>query len=278
MRSPTTLCLTSEDTIAQGGAIGNRNHLARGLAMSSALKSQTRQQSGDIVNAPSIPSDVRGASRNSGLGIHSLTYREVRRRLYHMLPGCLAFLLHVVPHQDPVSTTLRWIIVGLCCVIGLQVFRSFRRIQRLGEGSGGSAVAGYSLSVLVAVLLFPQHLEIALSVLAILAFGDGSATLFGLLFRGPRLPWNHAKSWCGFVAFVICGTLLTGWIYWGETHNPEATNAPVTFLFAVMLVMPAVVLSALAESVQSRINDNIRVGVTAAVSVAAMHFLCTMAF
>ena len=221
--------------------------------------------------APVVPE--RPAATPRLFRLHSLTYREIRRRLYHMLPGVLAFVLHVISHQDPVSATLQWILFGCCALIGLQILVSFRKIQRLGEGGGVAPVAGYTLSVLMTVLLFPGHLEIGLSVLTILAFGDGSATLFGLLLRGPRLPWNSAKSWSGLTAFILCGTLMTGWMYWGETHNAESLSAPVAFWYAVMLVLPAVTVSAFAESISSRINDNIRVGISAAVSMTAMHFL-----
>lgn len=203
-----------------------------------------------------------------------LTYREGRRRFWHMVPGLLPFALHAVSHADPISPTLRWIIVVCCALIGLKILTGFGRIQRLGEGSGAAAVSGYALSVLLTVLLFPGHLEIGVSVLSVLAFGDGSATLFGLICRGPRLPWNNAKSWSGLLAFLVVGSLMTAWIYCGETHNPEAVEAPVSFLTALLLVTPAVAAAGICESLQVRLNDNIRVGITAAVCLTAMHFFC----
>ena len=206
-----------------------------------------------------------------GLTFRSLPYREIKRRLWHMAPGLLAFGLHIFPHADPISWLMRTIISGCCAVIGLRIFYNFQQIQRQGEGAGVAAVAGYALSVLVMSLLFPAALELGLAVLSILAFGDGSATLIGLLLRGPRLPWNSAKSWSGFLGFISVGSLMTAWIYWGETHNPEAAEPAVSFGFALALTMPAVVASALAESVRSRINDNVRVGITAAVSLAILH-------
>jgi phytol kinase len=244
--------------------------------MSTTLNSPTTTRS-DSRTASAAPARARQRthSQSSDFGIHGLTHRETQRRLFHMLPGCLAFLLHVIPHADPVSVLMRWSIVTCCAVISITILSRFRKIQRLGEGTGAAPVAGYVLSVVLSALLFPGHLEIAMCVLGILAFGDGSATLFGLLLRGPRLPWNHSKSWSGLVAFMLCGTLMAGWIYWGETHNPRAANPSVTFAFALALVLPAVVVSAIAESVRSRINDNIRVGIAAAASIAAMHFMLT---
>ncbi|MCA9065761.1 MAG: hypothetical protein KDA96_21980, partial [Planctomycetaceae bacterium] len=132
-----------------------------------------------------------------------------------MVPGLLGFVLHVVPHRDPVSPTLKMIVAAVCAVVGLRILLGFRQIQRQGETDGRTAVGGYVLSVLLTVLLFPRHLEIGMAVLAILAFGDGSATLFGLMFRGPRLAWNRAKSWTGFLAFNVVGTLMAAWMYCG---------------------------------------------------------------
>ena len=206
----------------------------------------------------------------------SLSSREIRRRMWHMCPGLLPIILQVVPHADPVSPTLRWIILGVAAALGLRIAWGFRQIQRANETDGMWAIAGYALSVMGMVLLFPQHLELAFALLAILAFGDGSATLFGLLFRGPRLPWNPAKSWSGLLAFITVGTLMASWIYWGESLNLEAVEAPVTFGTAVMLVAPAVVVAALSESVDSQINDNVRVGIVGGLILMLTHLFRPM--
>ena len=203
--------------------------------------------------------------------IQRLPYRELKRRFWHMCPGLLAFGLHIVSHADPISPTMQLIIVGCCLAIAARILLGFRQIQRHGEGAGIAAVGGYLLSVLLTAFLFPRHLELGLAVLAILAFGDGSATLVGLTIRGPRLWWNRAKSWSGLLGFVVIGSLMTAWIYWGETHNPEAADPSVSFGLALLLTSPAVVAAALAESIRSRINDNIRVGVVAAITLVVLH-------
>jgi dolichol kinase len=207
------------------------------------------------------------------LEFRPLTYRELKRRFWHMAPGCLPFLLQWFPHRDPISPTLQWIIVGCCVLIGGRILLGFRQIQRQGEGAGVAAVAGYVLSVLLMAVAFPADLELSLAVLSILAFGDGSATLCGLMFRGPRLPWNRVKSWSGLIAFVGIGCVMSAWIYRGETHNPEALTAGVSFGIALALTAPAVLAAAIAESIPSRINDNIRVGLVAAVSLILLHSL-----
>ena len=138
---------------------------------------------------------------------------------------------------------------------------------RSQQETGLWAVVGYALSVLGTIVLFPDRLEVGLALLGILAFGDGSATAFGKMLRGPVLPWNRGKTWAGFLAFIINGSLMSGWIYWGETQNPEALEMPLSLGRALLLTAPAVVLCAIVESVPSRINDNIRVGVVGAVSL-----------
>ena len=223
----------------------------------------------DAVNTASIVRESRADSWT----IHRLPSRELKRRFWHICPGLLAFGLQVVSHADPISPTLQLIIVGCCIAIAARILLGFRQIQRQGEGAGLAAVGGYSLSVLLMAFLFPRHLELGLAVLAILAFGDGSATLVGLTFRGPRLWWNRAKSWSGLLGFVVIGSLMTAWVYWGETHNPEAAEPAVSFGLALLLTSPAVVAAALAESIRSRINDNIRVGVVAAIALVLLHCL-----
>lgn len=202
----------------------------------------------------------------------TLSRRELRRRFWHMSPGLLPFILQAVSHRDPISPTLRWIILGVAVAVGLRILLGFRHIQRSSESGGTAAVGGYVLCVLAMMLLFPGHLELSLALLAILAFGDGSATLFGLLVQGRRLPWNPQKSWSGLWAFVIVGSVMAGWIYWGETLNPEAVHPPVSFLTALQLVVPAVVTAAVCESIDSRINDNVRVGIAGGLVLILTHF------
>jgi dolichol kinase len=81
------------------------------------------------------------------------------------------------------------------------------------------------------------------------------------------LPWNQGKTWAGFLAFIINGSLMAGWIYWGETQNPESLEAPLSMGRALLLTSPAVVLCAIVESVPSKINDNVRVGIVGSISL-----------
>lgn len=198
---------------------------------------------------------------------------ELRRRVWHMAPGLLPFVLWFVPHADPLSVTLRGIMILIAVVLGTAIYVRFRRVARNGiVDDRAGAILGYAGSVLLTLLLFPADAELGLTVLAVFAFGDGSATLGGLLLGGPRLPWNREKTWAGLLSFLAVGGPMAALIYWGEPyHNPEALNAPVPFPTALLFGGVTTIMAAAAESIPSRINDNIRVGVASAVTIAVLH-------
>jgi dolichol kinase len=202
-----------------------------------------------------------------------LTRTELRRRLWHMAPGLLPFVMWYFPHRDPISPTMRGIMVAVVFGLAIGIFAGYRRIRRQGESNQRlAAVAGYAASVLLTLIAFPNDAELGLTVLAILAFGDGSATLGGLLIGGPKLPWNRKKTVSGFFCFLIVGGAMASFIYWGETQmNPEAVPPFATIRTALICGGLAALLAAVVESIPSRINDNVRVGAVAAATVVITH-------
>ena len=201
----------------------------------------------------------------------AISRRELRRRFWHMSPGLLPFALWSFPHRDPISPTLYWIIGLLAAVVAGSIYVRFQQVRRTGESDSLAAVGGYAFSVLLALLAFPGQAEIGLAVLAILAFGDGGATLGGKLLRGRSLPWNEKKSYGGLLSFVVCALPLASVIYWGETHNLEAISPGVSYGTALLCTAPAVFACAVIESVRSSVNDNIRVGLMAVIMLATTH-------
>lgn len=196
---------------------------------------------------------------------HVLEPSEVRRRLLHMAPGFLPFALWVIPHQDPWGPVLLSVVALLGVVVVTAALRRFRAFARRGEQDWSVAVVGYALPVLAPLLLLPGEAEIGLTVLGILALGDGSATLGGLRMGGRRLPWNPRKSWTGLVCFCLGGGTLGALLFWGEAV-PR-----VSLPTAVLCVLPATLAAALVESLPFRGNDNARVGVTALIVVLLTH-------
>lgn len=177
---------------------------------------------------------------------------EFRRRLLHMLPGLLPFALWAYPHERLWELPVRVWVVGLVMVIVTFGMRNFGSMLRRGE-SGAVSVLSYGFCVLGALAIAPAHPEFTLIVVVLLAFGDGSATLGGLLLGGPRLFWNRKKSWSGLCCFFACGTVMGTLVYWGEVGG-DWTDA---------LILGAGVAScaALAESLPLRLDDNLRVGI-----------------
>src|SRR4029079_12992798 len=120
---------------------------------------------------------------------------EIRRRMVHIAPGFLPFILWPIPHEDPLSATLRNIMIALAVGISGWAWMKRSIYARRGEQSMVGAVFGYAASVLGMLILIPSSPELGVAVMGIIAFGAGSPTLSGLVFGGRRLPWNPAKSW-----------------------------------------------------------------------------------
>jgi dolichol kinase len=186
-----------------------------------------------------------------------LTPHEWRRRLLHISPGLLVVGLLLIPHADPLGLPARLIlpaVIGATCWFAL---RSEAMYRRCGEREWSISVISYGVITASLLAAVPGQPEIGMAVTMIIAFGDGSATLAGLLVRGRRLPWNSEKSWAGTAAFVICATPLATLVYWAEARPG------VTLPLACACVAPAAAVAALVESLPIRVNDNIRVGVAA---------------
>ena len=195
----------------------------------------------------------------------SISFPELKRRLWHMSPGLLPIASYIYPHKDPLSPTFQAIAFGVMVTITASLLWRYKSIRRAGEQTELSAVFGYAWSTLLTLLLFPWHAELGMLVLAVLAFGDGMATTCGLLLRGPRLPWNPEKTWTGTFAFVGFGGSLSSLAYWAESQPQASWSASLLCGFS------AAMIAAVAESLPSRINDNIRVGIASAVTAVTVH-------
>jgi dolichol kinase len=194
--------------------------------------------------------------RSSSLG--HLTPTEWRRRLTHILPGLLPIVLWFKYHRDPLSLDCRAWLGAVIVGIGIATAVKYRRRARRGATSHPPAHLGYTIPVFFLLMFVPAKAELGLATLAIISFGDGFATLGGLLLKGPALPWNRDKSWAGFLCFLVFAAPWSATVYWAES-NPAVFFAPA---FAAGLL--ATFIAAVAESVRSRIDDNIRVGLAAA--------------
>jgi uncharacterized protein (TIGR00297 family) len=110
----------------------------------------------------------------------------------------------------------------------------------------------YPLSVLALILVYRHSLPVVSAAWAIMALGDGMASVVGEARGGPALPHNPEKTWSGFCAFVLAGTagayVLTRWA------NPAASPQSVLVISAA-----AALVGALVESLPIRLDDNLSV-------------------
>ena len=202
------------------------------------------------------------------LAVSQLGPQEFRRRLLHFAPGVLALLgssLLAIAHP---ASPLPAILMALLAVgVSIAAIYWNRFIRRPGECYCLQAILGYSVSVIPLFAFFPLQPELALTVAGILAFGDGSATLVGLLAGRRKLPWNASKTWAGTFAFILAAMPLAVCIYWcGSVPHPS-------LLLAALCIAPAVIAAAAVETLPTRCNDNAFVGVSAAAVVILMHGL-----
>jgi uncharacterized protein (TIGR00297 family) len=136
------------------------------------------------------------------------------------------------------------------------------------EGAGAAVTAGhtcpaptinartgivlYPISVLALIALYRNHLHIAAAAWAIMALGDGMATVIGQAVGGSALPWNRQKTWSGFLSFAVAGTvgayLLTRWI--APEIPPHRT---------LLVCAAASLIGGVLESIPIPLDDNLTV-------------------
>jgi len=137
----------------------------------------------------------------------------------------------------------------------------------LHRGRVDPGILSYPVAVLGLVLVFRSRPELAAAAWGLLAFGDGAANLAGRHLGGPRIPWNRAKRIVGALAFVGVGTpaaaALLAFVSAGGAPGPA-----VPFGEALAPVGLAALAAALAESVRSTVDDNLRVAASAAAVLA----------
>jgi uncharacterized protein (TIGR00297 family) len=174
---------------------------------------------------------------------------ETLRKSLHLAFGLGAFTLKWLP----------WYVAAGVCVVA--VASNWFLLHRLvGKGVArhergfDAGIVLYPVMVLAVIVIFREQLFFAALAWAMLAFGDGIATMAGRAWRIASLPWNRDKSWGGFLAFVIAG-LAGGWAVavWMDFRAPY-------------VVIAAALAGAIAESLALRIDDNVTVPLAASVA------------
>lgn len=196
----------------------------------------------------------------------SLRKGEVLRKLLHISPGALPFLLHSIPHDDPLNPLALWCVTGLTVILTGVFLAFYPIVRRPGETGLLVTCLAYPATFLATMHLFPAHLEFACVVVVVLALGDGAAHIAGRSLGGRPLPWNTGKTWTGLLAFMVFAAPAAALAYWVEARP---VVSPWT---AIACGSAAAVAGAIAESARSRITDNLRIGIAAAAATIAVTY------
>jgi uncharacterized protein (TIGR00297 family) len=193
----------------------------------------------------------------------SLSASELKRKVLHVAVGGFAFLLRFLTWPQAAAMAVA------AFLFNWQVLPRIggRRLWRGAEQEKGYplGILVYPLAVLSLILVFRHALWKAAAVWALLAFGDGMASMLGQAFGGPRLPWNPRKGWIGFVAFVVFGGAGAAFLMvWTRGEAPSAALAPGVMGLALALALTG----ALVETVPTTLDDNLTVPLVAGTFLA----------
>jgi uncharacterized protein (TIGR00297 family) len=182
---------------------------------------------------------------------------ELLRQTVHVAMGGLALLLRWLTWWQAAALALTAVVVNLT-LLPRFAGRVFRESD--AQGLGHSGIVLYPMAVLALILLFPARLDIVAAAWAILAAGDGFATIVGTHVRSPRLPWNRDKSIAGLTAFMVAagaGAIALAWF-----TQREGSTTPAWWIVAGPAL--AAIAAAFVETAPIRLNDNISVPAIAA--------------
>lgn len=188
-----------------------------------------------------------------------LTRREIARKLVHMGVGLIAFLVVFLGPAYSALAAIAALLSNLYLLPrlgGKYLWRGHEEERGLSLG-----IVLYPFSVLLLVLIFWNHLEVAAAVWGILAFGDGMASLAGRGLPGRPLPFNPRKSWTGTLAYFVFGTLGAAVLL---AHTLTYQGEPPRWLFWIAAGAAAAALAAAVEALPLGVDDNLSVPLLAA--------------
>jgi uncharacterized protein (TIGR00297 family) len=186
-------------------------------------------------------------------------HSEVARKWVHILFGVAALGLPLVPWWQAASFVAAAVLFNIALLRRLTA-RRLHRPNELDRRLPAGLVL-YPTSVLLLLLLLPTRPDIVGAAWAILAAGDGAATLVGRRFGVTRWRWNTDKSIAGSIAFVVIGTAAGSALAW---WCRPAVVPPPYWWFSIAAPAIAALTAAAVETVPIRLNDNLSVPLTAA--------------
>ena len=179
---------------------------------------------------------------------------ELLRKLVHVGSGFIAIALAWLTWQQALGLAVAALVFN-ALILPRIGGKALHRAEDLRRGHAFGIIM-YPLSVVILTLVFRERLEFVAIGWALMAFGDGMASVIGSLVGRHRLPWNEAKSWEGVLAHVVFGSAAAMCIGSFVAHGHGLDVDPVTFAIAISV---ATLVTAIVESIESGVDDNILV-------------------
>jgi uncharacterized protein (TIGR00297 family) len=185
-------------------------------------------------------------------------HSEHARQWVHIGSGAFAILLRWLTWRQAALLAIAALLFNLLLLPRL----GGRQLYRPSDIARGfpPGILLYPLSVLLLILAFPSRPDIVAAAWAILAVGDGMATLVGHAATTNRLPWNRDKSVAGTTAFVVFGGLAGVALAWWV--RPAVTPVP-PIAFTLVAPLAAAIVAAFVESIPVKLDDNLTVPASA---------------
>ena len=176
------------------------------------------------------------------------------RKIVHISMLAFAFLLPFLSWVQAAGAALFALFFNLVILPRLELDLGKQGAVAEGESRPvqWTGIVAYPVSVLLLILLFGRRMEVVAAVWAILALGDGLASVAGESLRGPAVPWNEGKTWSGFIAFIAAGSV--GSFVLGRWVDPSLPAHRVLLICAATAAVGAVV-----ETLPIGLDDNITV-------------------
>ena len=189
---------------------------------------------------------------------------ERSRKIVHLAFGCGALALRYLWWWQAAVVAAAALACNLLLLpsVAGQLYRPGERPR-----SASSGIVLYPASVLLLILVFHDRLDIAAAAWAIIAIGDGMATLVCRRLGRQRLPWNAEKSIPGTIALFVCGAVAGVFVAWW--CRPNVTPQPDLW-FSIAAPLVAALVAALVETIPVKLDDNISVPASAAAALWAL--------
>ncbi len=176
------------------------------------------------------------------------------RKVVHISMLSFAFLLPFLTWEEAAGAALLALAFNLFILPRLGLNLGKRTAVKAGilDAEYWTGILAYPISVLALILFFGRRMEVVAAVWAIMALGDGSASVVGTSWQGATLAWNRKKTWPGFLAFIAVGTLGSfALARWAAPSLPS--------LQTLILCLATAIVGAVVESIPIGLDDNFSV-------------------